>query len=54
MVQKLVLLATAPKTKASMNAPHTTVEAIVAGLASLTRLSPGRSAALDLQHFMIV
>src|SRR5262245_1067712 len=31
MVQKCVLLATAPKTNARANAPHTTVEARVAG-----------------------
>src|SRR6267142_3141682 len=34
MVQKCVLLATAPKTKASANAPHTTVEASAIGLGS--------------------
>src|SRR5882672_3745996 len=40
MVQKCVLLPTAPKTKASANAPHTTVEARVAGLASLKQRRP--------------
>jgi hypothetical protein len=39
MVQKLVLLATAPKTNERINAPHTTVEAITAGLASFTNTS---------------
>src|SRR5690349_6542818 len=34
MVQKCVLLATAPKTKPSANAPHTTIEASAAGLGS--------------------
>src|SRR5712691_1978996 len=32
MVQKCVLLPTAPKTKASANAPHTTAEASMAGV----------------------
>src|SRR3990170_2252388 len=45
MVQKLVLLATAPKTNASTNAPHTTIEAIAVGLASFTRPYLGRSVA---------
>src|SRR6267378_5716770 len=37
MVQKWVLLPTAPKRKASANPPHTTVEASAAGLASVKR-----------------
>src|SRR2546422_5568119 len=36
MVQKFVLLPTEPKTNASAKAPHTTVEASVAGLGSVT------------------
>ena len=35
MVQKLVLLATAPNTNASANAPHTTMAESAAGLAPL-------------------
>src|SRR5713101_2605034 len=40
MVQKCVLLPTAPKTKASAKAPHTTIEASAAGLVEVTRGGP--------------
>src|SRR2546428_6842920 len=38
MVQNCVLLPTAPKTKASAKAPHTTMEASAAGSVEVTRL----------------
>src|SRR5207302_9678290 len=44
MVQKCVLLPTAPKRKASAKAPHTTADASAAGLDAVTALRRNRAA----------